>query len=146
MRLILMGALVLGLLGTLAELLLLEHFEGWQQWVPILLLGAGTMLAAVHGFRPSRHTVRSIRALMWAFIASGIVGTWLHYMGNADFELELDPALAALALFKASMLGATPVLAPGAMIQLGLIGMAWSFRHPLVIARTPTSPSPDQGQ
>jgi hypothetical protein len=69
---------------------------------------------------------------MLVFIASGILGTWLHYTGNANFELEITPDMAAWAVFKAAMAGATPVLAPGTMIQLGLVGLGWSFRHPLL--------------
>ena len=43
-----LGALLMvGMLGTLAELLLIEHTEGYWQLVPVVLLGAGsaTMLA-----------------------------------------------------------------------------------------------------
>ena len=28
--------------------------------------------------------------------------------------------------------GATPALAPGAMAQLGLVGLAFAYRHPLL--------------
>jgi hypothetical protein len=40
------------------------------------------------------------------------------------------PDLAGWKLFKDSMMGATPALAPGAMLQIGLVGLAWTFRHP----------------
>ena len=46
LRGLLLGVFVLGLLGTSFELLLLEHFETWQQWLPLALLGLG-LLAAV---------------------------------------------------------------------------------------------------
>ena len=64
-------------------------------------------------------------------IAAGVAGGWLHYDGNAEFELEMDALLEGLELFEESMTGATPVLAPGAMIQIGLVGLAYCFRHPL---------------
>jgi hypothetical protein len=41
--------------------------------------------------------------------------------------------LAGWELFKEAMTGATPALAPGAMVQLGLIGLAWSYRHPALV-------------
>jgi hypothetical protein len=63
-------------------------------------------------------------------LASGFVGLLLHYRGNVEFELEMYPDLAGWKLFKDSMMGATPSLAPGAMMQIGLIGLAWTFRHP----------------
>ena len=141
LRLLLMGTLILGLTGTVAELLLLEHFEGLSQYIPIVLIGTALLALLVHAVGRSRATVRLIQGTMWAFVLSGLIGTWLHYKGNADFELELEPTIAAWKLFRMSMMGATPVLAPGTMIQLGLIGLAWSFRHP-ALGSSAVSPSP----
>jgi hypothetical protein len=67
---------------------------------------------------------------MAAFLVSGVLGTWYHYTGNVEFELERTPELGGWALFQAAMGGATPALAPGTMIQLGLIGLLFTFRHP----------------
>lgn len=129
-RRILLIALVLGLIGTQAELLLLGHYEDAWQFVPLVLLGAGILVMIAHAIRPGEGTVRGVRLLMVFFVVAGAVGSWLHYHGNSDFELEIDPALPRWPLFKAAITGVTPVLAPGSMIQLGLIGLAWCFRHP----------------
>jgi hypothetical protein len=56
-----------------------------------------------------------------------------HYQGNMEFELETYPSISGLALFKEAMMGATPALAPGTMIELGLIGLAYTYRHPLLV-------------
>jgi hypothetical protein len=50
-----------------------------------------------------------------------------------EFELETYPSISGLALFKEAMMGATPALAPGTMIELGLIGLAYTYRHPLLV-------------
>ena len=63
-------------------------------------------------------------------VVSGFLGVLLHYRGNVEFELEMYPDLSGWKLLKESMMGATPALAPGAMIQVGLVGLAWTFRHP----------------
>jgi hypothetical protein len=64
------------------------------------------------------------------------VGTYLHFQVNMEFQLEMDPALSGLALYRKAILAKTPpALAPGAMIQLGLIGLAYTFRHPALDAR-----------
>jgi hypothetical protein len=34
------------------------------------------------------------------------------------------------------MSGAAPALAPGAMVQLGLLGLIYTFRHPALIQRS----------
>jgi hypothetical protein len=68
-------------------------------------------------------------------LVSGVLGAWLHYRGNVEFELEMEPALRGLTLFWRAMRGATPALAPGTMIQLGLVGLAYTFRHPALAPR-----------
>ena len=60
-----------------------------------------------------------------------MLGAWLHFQVNMEFQLEMDPSLAGMQLFRKAILAKTPpALAPGAMLQLGLIGLAYTFRHP----------------
>lgn len=121
---------LLGVVGTGIELVLLEHTEDLNQWIPLLLFVVGVLLLVPLLLRPSPGWLRAFAVCMVAFVASGVVGTWLHYAGNVEFELERTPELSGLALFEAAMGGATPALAPGTMIQLGLIGLLYTFRHP----------------
>lgn len=130
MRPILFGILLLGIVGLGAELLLLEHFEEWRQWLPLTLLLSALLVWVSNAVRASAATVRAMQGVMVLCIVAGVVGVWFHYSGNTEFELEMYPGMAGWELFKESMMGATPALAPGAMVQLGLIGLAWSFRHP----------------
>ncbi len=46
------------------------------------------------------------------------------------FELEMSPEVLGWALFREAIFGATPALAPGVMVQLGLLGLAFTIRHP----------------
>ena len=80
-------------------------------------------------FRPL--TVRLFQLTMVMFVLSSLAGIWLHYQGNLEFELEMYPASHGFELFKQSVSGASPTLAPGAMLQLGLLGLVYSYRHPL---------------
>lgn len=122
--------LAISLVGTEAELLLLEHFEDWQQYLPLIILGAAILAQLWYLAAKSRASIRTIQALMLTCIAAGVLGVILHYQGNAEFELEITPTMHGWELFKETMMGATPALAPGAMIQIGLVGLAWAFRHP----------------
>jgi hypothetical protein len=135
-RSILFGIILLGILGLAAELLLLEHFEEWRQWLPLALLTGSLIAWGAQALVGSAGTVRFLQGMMGLCIVAGVVGVWFHYQGNTEFELEMYPAMAGWELFKESMMGATPALAPGAMVQLGLIGLAWSFRHPALAGRT----------
>lgn len=130
--------LVLGLAGTGTELLLLQHYEDGWQLVPLFLIALALLTLLWHALTRDPASVRAIQAVMALFLVSGIAGVWFHRQANSEFELELDPSLAGLQLFKESMSGATPVLAPGTMIELGLIGLVYTYRHPRLSAANTT--------
>lgn len=129
--------LLLSFLGTGTELRLLEHTEDVWQLVPLTLLAAGTVTLGAFRLRPGRRILQALQGLMALFVAAGAVGVYLHYVGNAEFELEMSPSLGGWELFRASLEGATPTLAPAAMAQLGLLGLLYAFRHPAA-RRSPT--------
>lgn len=119
--------LTLGIVGLLIELLLIEHFEDAWQLVPLILLGLGLPALAWHAFAASWTSARAWRILMTLFVVAGFIGFYMHYAGNVEFELEQNPNAARWVLFREAMMGATPALAPGAMIQIGLIGLLYAY-------------------
>jgi hypothetical protein len=129
-RAALLGIFLLGALGAAAELLLLEHTAEPWQWTPLALIAASVIVLAWHALARSRASVRAFQALMVLFLAGGLTGMALHYRGNLEFEREMHPDATARELFTGSMMGATPALAPGTMILLGLIGLVYGYRHP----------------
>jgi hypothetical protein len=122
--------LILGMSGTAVELLLLKHDEDRIQLVPLVLLAAGLVAVAAHAMRSTPATAGAVRVTMIAFVAAGLAGLYFHYRANVEFQLEGDPALAGRALLmKALEAKAPPALAPGIMIQLGLVGLAYTLRY-----------------
>ena len=134
-RLALLVILIVGIVGTGVELLLLLHFEDTWQLVPLLLMGLALVLLAVHAVAPSSGSLRALQVLMLLFVGSGAVGIFLHYRGNVEFELERLASQSGWELFRNAVMGATPALAPGAMAQLGLIGLLYTYRHPALTRR-----------
>lgn len=120
--------LFVGAVGTLIELLLLGHVEGWQQLVPVVLLGLGGLVAGWHLWNGGSVSLRTVRWLGVAYVVSGLLGLWFHYVGNVEFERELSPDAAGWPLLKAALTGATPALAPGTMVWFGVLALvlAWS--------------------
>ncbi len=132
-RRILLAILLIGIAGLTVELLLLAHLEDVYQLIPLVLNGAGVVAIAIVAMRPTLGSLRLFQLIMVLFVISGGVGMWLHYQATTEFQLEMDPSLSGWALFrKAIVAKAPPALAPGAMIQLGLIGLAYTFRHPAI--------------
>jgi hypothetical protein len=121
---LLLAIFVLGLLGVLGELLLLGHFEDWQQFIPLAMITLGVGVALVWAWRPSTGSLRFFQATLLLFAVSGVAGFYLHYQGNVEFEIEMDPSVGGLALFREAMTGATPALAPGTMLLFAAVGYA----------------------
>lgn len=133
----LVAVFVLGVSGTGAELLLLGHTEDYRQLVPLGLFALSLVLLGLALF-PNARWLRWFRALMVLFVASGLVGVYLHLSANAEFELEMYPSMTGLDLLWESLRGATPALAPGTMAYLGLLGWAFTIGHPLLAGSSST--------
>ena len=135
-RRIVMAILILGIAGISLELWLLAHTEDIYQLIPLWLAGGAMVTSILVVLRPSPGTIRLFQAVMVLFLLSGVIGMALHFQVNIEFQLEMDPTLTGMALFRKSIVAKTPpALAPGAMIQLGLIGLAYTFRHPALSSR-----------
>jgi hypothetical protein len=65
---------------------------------------------------------------MILFVLAGFAGAVAHFIGSAEFQLELDPSMSTWDLLvKVMRAKAPPVLAPGMMLQLGLLGLVYVF-------------------
>lgn len=128
----LLAVLLLGLVGAGTELVLIEHFEDFDQRIPLITLGLGILALVLHAVS-RRGSLRALFGLaMIGLAASGAYGTYLHYLSNAEFQLELHPELSGWSLFLAAMRAhSPPSLAPGALTLLALFGLiAASARRP----------------
>jgi hypothetical protein len=65
---------------------------------------------------------------MVIYLIVGALGVYFHIRGNVEFALERDPSLSGLRLLWKALRGATPALAPGALAQLGLLGLLYTYR------------------
>ena len=127
------AVLAFGLLGTVTELLLLEHYEDGWQLVPLFLMVPALGVLLWHAAQPNAGSVRALQGVMTLFLLAGVLGVGLHFRGAAEFQLEIDRSQDGWTLVKKVMRAkAPPVLAPGVMMQLGLIGLIYSYRHPAV--------------
>jgi hypothetical protein len=132
MRRILMGIFLMGLLGTGTELLLMDHTEEFWQYIPLVLMAISLVAVVWIGLgRRSYKGIRVFQGLMVLLVLSGPAGLILHFQSNAAFEQEMYPSITGFDLFFEAITGTTPpTLAPGTMILLGLIGLAYTYKHP----------------
>ncbi len=118
-----------GLIGTTAELWLMGHYEDVWQWTPLVVMVAAAVAAGWLVATWSPAAARTFRVGMVLLMLSGAVGTVLHYRGNMEFQLEMNPSLGGVALMsKVLHAKAPPALAPGNMVLLGLVGLVSVWR------------------
>jgi hypothetical protein len=139
LRRCLLGVLLVGLLGSGTELVLLKHYGDLWQLAPLVLIGSALALVAWHAMRPAKAALRALQFTMVLFVLASGAGMALHYGGAAEFQVSIDPSLSAWELAKKVLRGQSPpVLAPGVMLQLGLIGLVYAYRHPIILSGTPS--------
>ena len=106
-----LGLVALGTAGVWAELVVLEHYTDWNQLIPLVVGGFGLLAAIWIALAPGLAALRVWQFAMLLFVGTGITGITMHF----DVVSEtVDP----------------PLLAPGLFVQLGLLGLLYTFRHP----------------
>jgi hypothetical protein len=131
MRPLILAVLFIGVFGMGAELLLLQHTGSFSELIPLALVGLALIILTWHAISRHRASVRAVQGIMGLFLIAGVAGIALHYQSSMEFKLETNAALSGWPLFWAVMSAKTPpALAPGSMIQLGLLGLVYSYRHP----------------
>lgn len=122
--------LLLGMTGTGVELFLMGHYDGFEQLIPVALLGAGIAVVGWHFVTGSPASGTVLKAVMVVFVIAGLTGVYYHVAANLEFQRETDPALRGTALlWKALHATVPPALAPAVMVQFGLVGLAYTYRH-----------------
>ena len=126
-RQVLLVILLLGLIGTAIELLLLKHTDGFWQLLPLGLIGLAVLVTLWHTAGGGMPALRALQAMMGLFLVAGFDGVWLHYQGNLGYAKDSNPSLNGMTLYREALMGTTPALAPGTLIQLGLVGLLFVY-------------------
>jgi hypothetical protein len=128
LRTLVLVVLVIGLLGTVTELILLEHYEQALQLVPVVLIAAGLIAIIWQVIAKTAASLRALEIIMVLFVLAGFVGALAHFYGSAEFQLDLNPSMTNWELLEKVMRAkAPPLLAPGMMLQMGLLGLIYVY-------------------
>lgn len=126
----LLALLAIGSLGVLTELVLLEHYEERAQWIPLVLLVLTLVTIVWHWVEGRRPSLRALQVLMMLLVIAGLVGMVLHLRENIAAEEELNPGTGGLPFWWEVIRGDLPSLAPGTLVQFGLLGLLYAYKHP----------------
>jgi len=127
---------VLTLIGTGFELVFLGHIEDVAQLIPLGLIAIALSVLSWYAVARSGAGIRVFQVVMALFFVAGILGIVLHVRSNMEFATEMYPNIERMELLRKTVAGALPALAPGAMIEIALIGLAYTFRHPALERRS----------
>jgi hypothetical protein len=130
-----LALLAFGCVGLMSELVLLEHYEELPQRIPLVLLTLTLATIVWHWTSGGRRSLRALQVVMLLLIIAGAVGVSLHLGSNYEFERELEPDLTGLPFWLGVIRGDLPTLAPGTLIQFGLLGLLYAYRHPALQSR-----------
>lgn len=131
-----LGLLVFGLVGTVTELVLLGHYEQLMQLVPVILIVVALAVVVWHVLRHDTASLYALQIVMALFVLAGFAGVVAHFHGSAEFQLDLNPEMSTWELVeKVLRAKAPPVLAPGMMLQFGLLGLAYAYSESRYRAR-----------
>ena len=133
-RKILLVVIVASLIGTESELILLGHFAHVLQLVPVGLIAVGLGALIWFVFSHNAKGLRVFHATMFLCVFSGFLGIVLHLAFDVATVAEKNHGLQGFDLLWAALKSVAPPIAPGAMIQIGLVGLAYTYRHPALDA------------
>jgi hypothetical protein len=120
-----LGIVALVLLGLLLELLMLSHLKTPLQLLPVGLTFLAFGATAWNFISANAASVRILRGTLLACSVVGLLGIAIH---SAFYVTDR----ANKAHGRRGMEREAPPLAPAAMLPLGLLGIACTFRHPLL--------------
>ncbi len=127
-RRVILGVLLLGMAGLLAELVLLAHYEDVKQQIPLAVLATGLVAVFVNLMVPRPWSRALLRLSMALFVAAGLAGMLFHYQGSREFQLEMSPAMGGLDLmWHVLRAKSPPTLSPGMMVQMGILGLGYAY-------------------
>ena len=129
-----LAVLVFGCVGLIGELILLEHYTEIFQLPPVVLTALTLVAILWHWQSGNRTSLRFLQVIALLLVLAGVVGVFLHTGSNFDYERELEPDLLGFPFWINVFRGDRPILAPGTLIQFGLLGLLYAYKHPTLKA------------
>jgi hypothetical protein len=125
---VIFAVLMLGMAGLLAELALIAHYEDATQWIPLALLAAGLAVLVADRALARGWTQLLVQLAMVLVMGAGVLGVYFHFQGSREFQMEMDPQMRATTLvWHVLRAKSPPTLAPGSMVQLGILGLGYAY-------------------
>lgn len=137
LRRFVLAAAVATYLAAAVELILVEHYEEWQQFLPFGMIGLGVLAAGWAWASPGHASVAAARWAGALAVGTSLAGVYWHVTGNLAFVREVMPDAGTAKVLWGTVSGGNPLLAPGMIALAGLLAAAATYRHPALAAAGP---------
>ncbi len=127
LRTFLLGFSIFIFVGSVVELLFLNHTREPLQWTPIILIALGIVLDVMMLVRPTTGMLKAFRVGMWIIVLGGAVGMVVHVTGNLEGMRQISNFWQSL---KEGLGGRNPFLAPGILSMAGILALAAGYHYP----------------
>jgi predicted membrane channel-forming protein YqfA (hemolysin III family) len=118
---------LLGVVTTPIELVLMHHYNDKDQIMPFIFLGLAAIGVAAAWLRPNARVLRGVRVLMVLVVLGSGIGVFEHLKANYR---DATRGGTVSNLIELVLTGFAPLLAPGILAQVGLLGLAFTYKHP----------------
>ena len=129
-----LAVLVFGCVGLIGELVLLEHYSEATQLPPLVLCAAMLVAVIAHWVGGGARSVRALQVVALLMVLSGAVGVYFHGEENLEHAQEeaeeYGEQVTGAGLWESVAKGDAPMLAPGTLIQFGLLALLVAYKHP----------------
>jgi len=125
LRIYLLAVIALVLCGLELELLMLDHVNSPLQLLPVGFVGGGIASVLWSLISPNGRSLRVLKGVLMACTIIGALGIAIHSAFYVSDKWNIAHGRRGLER-------EVPPLAPAAMLPLGLMGLACTFRHPLL--------------
>src|SRR5680860_970778 len=123
LRRFLLGVTAAIFIGTVLELILVDHYEETLQYIPFFLSGLGFIAVLIAWISPSRKNLMILRWVMVLVALGSLYGIYLHFSGNLGFTREINPSFSLSESIWPALKGANPLIAPGILFLAGILGI-----------------------
>jgi hypothetical protein len=117
----------LGVVTTPIELALMHHYKDKDQIMPFVFLGLAAIGVGAAWFRPNARVLRGVRVLMILVVLGSGIGMMEHLKANYR---DATRGGGNPNWIEDVFGGFAPLLAPGILAQVGLLGLAFTYKHP----------------
>lgn len=140
LRRFMLAIVAFAMTGTFFDLMMFRHYQDAWQMIPLGLFGLAAMTLIWLVVQTSTISVRAFQTAMLLLVAAGVAGVIFHMQAIAGFQGELDPSTGRWQLLWTVLHSKVPpTLAPAGLMQMGLLGLAATYRHPATRRRVDPS-------